>query len=673
MKLRILPAIALTFGLASLATPTLASDPALQKISGGAISLTSVATGFPSFYVSSDIDRIPNNFRSGFGWYSTAWPLTDTVIENMQLGLSGSWVTPSNENEPDSIAKQVCANGPDWVRADTINNGARGFDLIQTIEGGLGWLANERFKTVMPKLTIGPVQDCYTNQLQGPGWNFFGFALGFDPTPKNRTGLIQISNQLLIPPDGMPLEPDFTGAQIGYSWMSLPLPTFDHAYNNMAGENSWTMFVNSKNFKGPLAFIAPQFFADGLVSNPIQKGLTLDVKGGRLTSLAAEWAQIPFYKYIDSAGTIYTKIPGLEFPVDANGNMALSRNLTAYGSSALSDGVKSALTSGGSLPLSISPSGIFLPKLNSRTPAVYQEGKTLGNLSSTLAVKAFESQSAYGFSMSGSARLEKLPTYFKEVGNTRIAIPESEAPTALVQASFGGLMQTSSYVYQEPSWWSQSPAASGDITANLNDGSKVIYRWYKFVDQPALQRFEMNQSEKNGIQSAIEKMQKEWANFSMMKDPTSGSLVSFDSGLMVTPPKGLEIGYVPIVVKQMAADQAAVDKAFAAIVTAGKNASSAIAIAAADKAAAEKAAAELKAKQDAEAKAAAEKAAAELKAKQDAEAKAAADKAAADKAAAAAKAAALKKTTIICIKGKLIKKVTAVKPLCPAGYKKKPK
>ena len=35
------------------------------------------------------------------------------------------------------------------------------------------------------------------------------------------------------------------------------------------------------------------------------------------------------------------------------------------------------------------------------------------------------------------------------------------------------------------------------------------------------------------------------------------------------------------------------------------------------------------------------------------------------------KAAALKKTTITCIKGKLTKKVTAVKPKCPTGYKKK--
>jgi hypothetical protein len=110
--------------------------------------------------------------------------------------------------------------------------------------------------------------------------------------------------------------------------------------------------------------------------------------------------------------------------------------------------------------------------------------------------------------------------------------------------------------------------------------------------------------------------------------------------------------------------------------------------AAAEKVAADKLAAELKAKQEADAKAAAD-----LKAKQEADAKAAADKAAIDKAAAellakqeadakaaaaailaAAKAkaaAAKKKRTITCVKGKLIKKVTAVKPVCPKGYTKK--
>ena len=90
-----------------------------------------------------------------------------------------------------------------------------------------------------------------------------------------------------------------------------------------------------------------------------------------------------------------------------------------------------------------------------------------------------------------------------------------------------------------------------------------------------------------------------------------------------------------------------------------------------------KAAAELKAKQEAEVKAAAEikaKQDSEAKAKQDSEAKAAAELKAKQEAvakAAAGKASSLKKTTIICIKGKLIKKVSAVKPKCPKGYKLK--
>lgn len=68
---------------------------------------------------------------------------------------------------------------------------------------------------------------------------------------------------------------------------------------------------------------------------------------------------------------------------------------------------------------------------------------------------------------------------------------------------------------------------------------------------------------------------------------------------------------------------------------------------------------EQKAKQELQVKAAMDKATAERKAKQESEA------------AALAAAAKNKKTTITCVKGKLTKKVTAVKPKCPAGYKVK--
>lgn len=78
-----------------------------------------------------------------------------------------------------------------------------------------------------------------------------------------------------------------------------------------------------------------------------------------------------------------------------------------------------------------------------------------------------------------------------------------------------------------------------------------------------------------------------------------------------------------------------------------------------------KAEAEAKARLEAIQKAKAEaKAAAELKAKQEAEAKAAAEKA-------ATVTVTKKKTTITCIKGKTVKKVKAINPKCPKGFKKK--
>lgn len=89
---------------------------------------------------------------------------------------------------------------------------------------------------------------------------------------------------------------------------------------------------------------------------------------------------------------------------------------------------------------------------------------------------------------------------------------------------------------------------------------------------------------------------------------------------------------------------------------------------------ANRAAAELKAKEDAEAKAVAEiraKLEAEAQAKAFAERLLADAKAEAARILAAAKASATKKATIICVKGKLTKKVTAVKPICPSGYKVK--
>lgn len=57
---------------------------------------------------------------------------------------------------------------------------------------------------------------------------------------------------------------------------------------------------------------------------------------------------------------------------------------------------------------------------------------------------------------------------------------------------------------------------------------------------------------KSELQSIIEKIQKNWTiDKDYMPAPRDGKpLVSLDPALIVTPPAGLEVGYVPIVTRQ---------------------------------------------------------------------------------------------------------------------------
>jgi hypothetical protein len=226
----------------------------------------------------------------------------------------------------------------------------------------------------------------------------------------------------------------------------------------------------------------------------------------------------------------------------------------------------------------------------------------------------------------------KLPQYFQEQNGIRVAVPESSVPQGLRDASFGAT-GSPTFVYQSPDWWSSSPVASTTYSAQLNDGSSVDYKWYKFVDQPALQRFELNATEKENLQSAAEKMQKDWAKSQLIKDPTIGTLTNFDSGLLVTPPSGLELGYVPIVVKQyFGAPMRAQTPTPTPIASATPTPTP---IASATPTPTPIASATPTPKP------------------------------------VVSKKAIVKKSTITCVKGKVSKKVTAVKPACPAGYKKK--
>ena len=97
-------------------------------------------------------------------------------------------------------------------------------------------------------------------------------------------------------------------------------------------------------------------------------------------------------------------------------------------------------------------------------------------------------------------------------------------------------------------------------TATLDDGSKVDYRWYRFKDQPTFITLKKEfpgiytADYLNALQEKIEHMHSNWQNnIDFLSRPASAksydvNLVEIDNGLIMEPPAGKEIGWVPIAV-----------------------------------------------------------------------------------------------------------------------------
>jgi hypothetical protein len=84
----------------------------------------------------------------------------------------------------------------------------------------------------------------------------------------------------------------------------------------------------------------------------------------------------------------------------------------------------------------------------------------------------------------------------------------------------------------------------------------VTYSWYRFVDQPSLQQYAWTPEKKAKVQAFVEKIHASWpVDRDYMAPPSRGTLASLDPALFVTPPQGMEVGYVPIVTHQAAANK----------------------------------------------------------------------------------------------------------------------
>ncbi|MCU0661499.1 MAG: calcium-binding EGF-like domain-containing protein [Myxococcota bacterium] len=502
-------------------------------------------------YIGYGTSSPPSGYDMGMGFYAAVWPLVDQPIKNFQIGLPGVWISPNNG---DNASTPLCPVGT-LARDNWPERGPTWGSVFQTLEGGLGYWAGNRFRYGPPKFSMNGTPQCYDYEVGSPGWPFFHST---KPLPDDRLGIAQLSNRLLIPPDGLPFQGKPKGGLLGYSWMALPLTPATQG-SLPTGDQSWTCFLNAANFKGPIAYYVPQTWSKiaAIFNYPFDWGRGLDARPGVMGGGAMEINTVPYFTGTDSNGTVYTKIPALYFPADSQGKAILVRDVSYYSKAALYDGVLAWRLGGSATSSRFKESGRYLATLNTYTPGFDQGGTTLTGIDDIMQT-AIYGEYAWGLEWQNVSEesLGRFPQYFKQDGTSRMAVAEEAVPdeTGLKPKIFPLATAGSPFAADLVGAWAAPGPASKEYSTVLADGSKVTYRWYRFVDQPTFQQYNFTAEEKAALQTMVEKIHTHWAlDSEYMPPPSEGSLVTLDPALIVSPPAEYQSGYVPIVIRQEAA------------------------------------------------------------------------------------------------------------------------
>lgn len=499
-------------------------------------------------YLHASANNIPDPYLYGTSHYSPVWSLIEKPIDHFQIGLPGTWLMPDNN---DNLTTPLCPKGT-RARDHWPERGPTYESVFQTIEGSSGYWVNSRFKTTTPKYSMNSTPNCYTSQIASPGWPFFDSS---EPLSDTNLGLAQLSNRMLMPPDGLPFNGTPQGELIGYGYFALPLRDVAND-TQQTGNQHWTLFLNSSNFKGPLAFFVPEMWSDIAKEYEFNIGRGLDSrKLSNNVAMAMEFNTIAQFKSNDSAGIVYAKIPQIQFPLD-DGKISLVKDLHFYSKQAVFNTVMAWRDGSNAPSTQISLNHAYKPQLRTDSLWYKQDNRQITDFNKDFGLKVF-SDGSFGIEFTNTVdeKLGKLPRYFKYENNTIIAISEDEVPpeTKLIEQEFPvktDVISPYSALPLSGSWQTPGPTG-GQYTANLGDCTQVTYVWYRFIDQPVFQQYNWSIDERNNLQALIEKMHAHWTIDKEYLEPvSSGTLASFDDALVVTPPKGLEVGYVPIVVEQ---------------------------------------------------------------------------------------------------------------------------
>jgi hypothetical protein len=517
-------------------------------------------------YISMEVPAPPEGYGYGVSLYATAWPLLEQPLRDFQIGLASIWIVPDNR----AINYPLLPTGT-VARDNWPERGPSFRDVFQTIEGGLGFWASTRFGTTTARFRMNGTANGYNTEVSSPGWGFGNTS----PLAPDQMGIAQLSAHILVPPDGLTFRSRTCGELLGYAWMALPLVEAKAVTAGLpvpTGNQCWTLFLNAANFKGPVAFYTPATWSRISRRYPPAVGRGLDARPGLVTGGAIEINTVPLLVGRDARGVPYTRIPRLQFPADRAGRTILIHNLTQYSKDALYKQVESWLAGGPAPSGRFDEKGAIVPPCTANPLGVSQgdDNRTIHGCDKWVKTAVFD-RSTFGLQWNpslleartgelrranrGPGNMASFPEYFRRQGNLLEAVAADAVPdeTGLKTAQFPPATAEQSYTSPGPgdNVWHRPGPKAGPFTAGLADGSVVTYYWYRFIDQPSLQDADLTPSEKLRLQSIVEKIQTHWTlNKAYMPPPGQGALAGLDPALIVKPPRGLEIGYVPIVTNQ---------------------------------------------------------------------------------------------------------------------------
>ncbi len=516
--------------------------------------------GFPwamSGEISYPRGQVPAQFNAGYSMYVAAYPMTAVDLGlNFHSGLPGTWVDSAVE-------------GP----------------YYSTIEGGLGWGDQLRFGTATPKFTMGGVisdepgfgeNSEWTNGPYIGGWAGDIYGINWE-VGKGRYGSAQLSPYVLWAPDGLNLKQGTNGELFGYGYHPLPLideQTDTAGTGITTGNRSWTLFLNTNNFKGPISFIIPNFYTQLAPANPDMEGLLLDSNPSRINrQMATETHLIPSFVAQDANGTFYAHTAQIQYPAnDDTDSSIIVNSVSSYSHAALWDSAGDWFAGGSATTGQLDPAGTFVEQFEGWIDTTYSiGGLDIGEHPidwASFATADASDPTTYKFdwNMDIVKRVGDnfyLPTYFRldeNADGTQLwrVVDEADVPAETgfadqqierIPTDFEGVPHTTP---QEPdSLWKSPGPVAGPFQAELGDGSVITYHWYRFVDQPAILYWEFSEAERDAMQARVEQIHRDWGkDETYMAPPTAGQLADLDPNIIVTPPAGLEVGYVPIVTRQ---------------------------------------------------------------------------------------------------------------------------